>query len=50
MEKRFKSLSLFEFQNRFRSDDDCMDHLSLLIGRMAMSVKGARMKSIVKAN
>jgi len=30
MEKIFKSLSLFEFQNRFRSDDDCMEHLSLL--------------------
>jgi hypothetical protein len=50
MEKRFKSLSLFEFQNRFRSDDDCMEHLSLLIGPMALSVKGARTKSIVKVH
>lgn len=28
MEKRFKSLSLFEFQERFPNDDKCKEYLA----------------------
>jgi hypothetical protein len=30
MRKGFESLSLFEFQQRFSNDDDCMEHLATL--------------------
>lgn len=30
MEQRFKSLSLFEFQDRFKTSDDCLKHLAEL--------------------
>lgn len=50
MEKKFQSLTIFEFQEKFKSDEDCLEYLSNIKWSQGFTCKKCKHKNFCKGN